>query len=152
MTTPERVSLVDFLSGLDDAAAAEARVAAARIDELARTGNAMEGVERRYLPWAIVGAILFVAGIVLFFMPGTVPRIVTIACIAALPVVAVTYGLHVMPRSRADAAAEDLNLRHFLPHGGIYFAAGDRPACVVRVPPQQATGKSPKISRKDIWW
>ena len=153
MSTPERVALADFLSGLDETTAAEARAAAARIDVLARTGDAMEGIERRYLPFAIGAAVLFVIGVVFFFMPGIVPRLVTIACMAALPVVAVAYGLHVMPRSRADAAAEELNLRHFLPHGGLYFAEGERPACVVRVPAQEATGKQrKKFTSKDMWW
>ena len=152
MTPPQRVSLDDFLARLDETAAAEARVAAARIDELARVGDAMEGIERRFMPWFIGSGVLFVVSLYLFFSPGIVPRLVTILCMGALPAVSVIYGLRVMPRSRADRAAEELNVAHFLPYGGLYFPPGDNPACVVRVPSQTDGPDRPGVTRRDIWW
>lgn len=153
MTVPERVTLAEFLSGLDDASAAEARAAAARIDELARAGRALEGIESRFLAAAGVAAGMFVVGLWLFANPGSASPALTVVCLAGLPAVAVLYALRVMPRTRADRAAEDQNRRHFLPHGGLYFAAGENPACVVRVPPQRAGDRAgAKVTRKDIWW
>ena len=61
MTKHERVTLAEFLGRLEEEPAAEARAAAARIDELSRIGNAMEGIEHRFLPWAVVAAAAFVA-------------------------------------------------------------------------------------------
>lgn len=152
MTAPERLTLSGFLAGLDDASAAEARAAAARIDELARTGNAMDGIERRFLPFVIAAGLAFLAGIVMLLLPGLAPRPITVVCLAVLPLLAGIYALRVIARTRADQAASALNARHFLPHGGIYFAAGRSPACVVRVPAQSGAVKAAGICRKDIWW
>lgn len=152
MTKHERVTLAEFLGRLEEEPAAEARAAAARIDELSRIGNAMEGIEHRFLPWAVVAAAAFVAGVVLFFFPSVVPRWVTVLCLGALPTVAVTYAFRVRPRSRADASIETLNIKYFLPHGGLYFAEGARPACVVVVPAQDGTGPGYKLTQQEIWW
>lgn len=130
---PERTSLDAFVDGLDDEAAADARVAAARIDDLAHAGIAVAGIERRFAPWAILGAAGFVAGFILFFQPGLVPRTLIMALLAILPLVCGIYAWKVRHRTRADNEAEALNKSYFLPHGGIYFPPGDRPACVMRV-------------------
>lgn len=152
MSEHERIALERFLAELDEDPAAEARAAAARIDELAREGWKVEGIERRFLPYFLGAGVLFVIGVVLFSIPGSAPRVVTIACVGALPVLAVIYGLRVIGRTRADVAADDLNRRHFLPHGGLYFAAGERPACVVRVAPQAADPRTVVTpGRKDYW-
>jgi len=115
--------------------AGHASAAAARIDELARVGKAFEGIERRFLPWAIGSAALFIIGIALIFVPGTAGRAVLPICLAALPAVAIAYVWRTSDRTRADNEIEALNREHFAPEGGLYFPAGERPACVVRVPP-----------------
>lgn len=152
MTDRERVDLETFLAGLSEESAAEARAAAARIDDLARTGNALEGVERRFMPAAMISGLAFLVGIYLFLVPGTAPRLVTIACLAALPLTALFYTIRVRPRTAADRDAEHLNVQYFLPNGGLYFAAGPGPACVVRVPSQTHVLAPAKITKKDIWW
>ncbi len=149
---PERVPLAQFLSRLDEASAAEARAAAAKIDELARAGDGLEGIERLFMIPAGIAALAFVAGIWFFFSPGTAPPAVTVACLAALPLILVFYGFRVLSRTRADREAEDLNRRYFLPHGGIYFAAGANPACVIQVAAQSAKDRvDPEITSKDLW-
>lgn len=130
---PERITLADFVADLPDETAAETRAAAARIDELVRVGAAMEGVEARFRRPAIAAAVLLVIGLLLFFNPDLANRWIMVACLAALPVVAIVYARQVMDRSRADARIEDLNRAHFLPHGGFYFPPGNGPALVVRV-------------------
>lgn len=150
----ERVPLETFLAGLDEEAAARARVAAAEIDRLALVGDRMEGIERRYLPWAAAGAILFLIGIWVLFDPRFAPDWPLMAAlIAPLPVVASCYAWAVAPRTRADGAADELNRAHFLPHGGLYFPPGERPAAVVRVdwtppPPEPPISQVPRDPRK----
>jgi hypothetical protein len=150
----ERVALERFLAGLDARAAAEARVAAAEIDRLALVGDRMEGIERRYLPWAAGGALMFAIGVWLLFDPRVQPGWLTLALLlGALPAVAVAYAWAVAPRTRADRATERLNRAHFLPHGGLYFPPGARPAAVVRVdwtplPPEPPISKVPRDPRK----
>jgi hypothetical protein len=150
----ERVPLEAFLAGLDAAAAAEARLAAAEIDRLAVVGDRMEGVERRFLPWAGLGAVLFAVGLWLLFDPRIQPGWPVLAVLlGALPAVAVGYAWTVAPRTRADRAAEALNRAHFLPHGGLYFAPGERAAAVVRVDwtppaPEPPISKVPRDPRR----
>ena len=150
----ERVPLETFLAGLDEAAAGEARVAAAEIDRLALVGDRMEGVERRYLPWAATGALMFAIGLWLLFDPRIQPGWLTLALLlGALPAVGFGYAWAVHPRTRADRAAEKLNRAHFLPHGGLYFPPGPRPAAVVRVrwtppEPEPPISKVPRDPRK----
>ena len=149
----ERVDLERFLAGLDDGAAAEARVAAAEIDRLARVGDAMQGIERRFAPWAAAGAALFALGLWLLFTPTFGAGWWIAVLLAALPGVAIAYSLRVAPRTRADNRAEDLNRKHFLPHGGLYFPPGEREAAVIRVDwtppePEPPISKAPRDPRK----
>ena len=149
----ERVDLDTFLAGLGEAPAAEARVAAAEIDRLARVGDAMEGVERRYLPWAAAGAVMFVLGVWLLFHPTLHVGWWIALMLAVLPGVAIAYALRVAPRTRADNRAEELNRQHFLPHGGLYFPPGEREAAVVRVDwtppePEPPISQVPRDPRK----
>ncbi len=150
----DRVALEAFLAGLEATAAAEARVAAAEIDRLALVGDRMEGIERRYLPWAAGGALLFAAALWLLVDPRVRPGWLLLSLLlGALPAVAAAYAWAVRPRTRADRAAERLNRAHFLPHGGLYFPAGARPPAVVRVvwtppEPEPPISKVPRDPRK----
>jgi hypothetical protein len=150
----ERVPLETFLAGLDENPAAEARVAAAEIDRLALVGDRMEGIERRYLPWGLSAAALFVVGLWLLVDPRIAPGWLPLALLlSALPAVGLHYASAVGPRTRADRAAEKLNRAHFLPHGGLYFPPGERPAAVVRVrwtppEPEPPISEAPRDPRK----
>src|SRR5690606_21715923 len=152
----ERVDLDTFLAGLDEGTAAEARVAAAEIDRLARVGDAIQGIERRFVPWAAAGAVLFALGLWLLFQPAYGAGWWIAVMLAALPGVAVAYAFRVAPRTRADNRAEALNRRHFLPNGGLYFPPGEREAAVVRVdwtppepePPISKVARDPR--KRDI--
>lgn len=111
---------------------------AAEINQLAAPGAALEGVERRYFPWAIGGLILFLIGIVLLFTPrlsAHVPalQLTILTCLGALPAIGAHYALTIRPRTRSDRRIDALNNEHFLPRGGIYFPAGEQPAGVILV-------------------
>lgn len=149
----DRIELDAFLAGLEAAPAAEARVAASEIDRLARAGDAMQGIERRFLPWGGLGAALFIVGLWLLVDPRIAAGWWMAACLSVLPAVAAAYAWRVQPRTRADHAAERLNRSYFLPHGGWYFPPGDRPAAVVLVDwrppePEPPISKVPRDPRK----
>ena len=149
----EKVSLDTFLSDLSTEDAAQVRVAAAEIDNLARIGHAMGAIEDRFRPFAIVSGVAFVIGLVLFFMPDLVNRWLSFVCLIALPVLCAIYAWKTRERTWADSDIEKLNKFFFLPNGGIYFAASETPAGVVRVkytppPPEPPPGTYPKDPRK----
>lgn len=129
---------------------------AGRIDRLSEQADAFGAIESGYVPLARLSAGLFVLGMVLLIFPGWfigVPVLssiwTTLACLAALPVLALHYAWRALPRSRLDAEIEALNRDHFLPLGGIYFAAGAEPAGVVLVDWQDAEEpEGPKDPRK----
>lgn len=151
----------DRLSDIDTALARIARPgietlreSAARIDRLGRIGGRLDGAERHYVPWAILGGIAFLLGFVLFAIPGALGvspnRWIVVSLLSILPVVGILYAIHVMPRSRADAEIDDLNRVHFVPNGGIYFPESDGPACVVRIepPPARTEGEIARSERQ----
>lgn len=160
--------LVDEVDGhLDDVADALARMrrpgpealreAARRIDRLGRIGAQMEGIEHRYLPWVIGGAVLFVAGLVLFFAPGLLNRVPFLAsfwtiliCLGALPAVGIHYARRVLPRSQADTEIDQINREYFIPYGGLYFPESEGPACVItlRDSPKQTEGAKAREERR----
>lgn len=131
--TQERIPLETFIGDLDDATTAELRVAASKIDDLARAGSGLADVERRYLPAFIAAGALFLLGLYLFLNSGLVAGWILALCLMALPAVSIAYAWRVQPRTRADNAAQDLNKAHFLPRGGLYFPDGADGPCVVRV-------------------
>ncbi len=149
----EKVDLTAFLSDLPVEAAAEARIAAAKIDDLARVGETMAGIEIRFKPYAKGAGAMFVLGLVLFFLPDFVNRWISFLCLIALPGICAVYAFKTRERTWADKDIEDLNKAHFLPHGGIYFPVSDTPAGVVRVdymapPAEPSPGTYPKDPRK----
>ena len=135
--------LAEIGKGLDALRASEPgqlRDIAGRIDRLSGQADSFGAIEARYLPLAPVSAALFVLGMVLLIFPSWFSGIpvlssiwTTLACLGALPALAIHYAWRALPRSRLDAEIETLNREHFLPLGGIYFAAGEEPAGVVLV-------------------
>lgn len=144
------VDLESFLKRLSADAAAEARAAAGRMDELERAAQEFEGIERRYAPWALGAALLFVVAAVIvltdavdFRQARSIFGFVGLAAMAAaLPAVAISYALHVRRRTRADRDKLELNRKHFLPHGGLYFPPAGRGAGAVYLTEPQAPGAS----------
>lgn len=139
MTAPRQtVALEEFLAGLPAGAAAGARAAAARIDELERGVRPPNRIERNLAPLAIAALILFVLGVAAFAGLATGLRGVigfggVVLLIAAFPALVFAYSWSVRWRTAADRAKMALNAEHFLPHGGLYFGAPQGDGRVVRV-------------------
>lgn len=132
---------------------------AAQMDQLAAPNAALDGIERRYLPWALGGLAMFIVGLFLLFSPSILSSLHTpqsfvaiLTCLCALPAVGVHYALAIRPRTRTDQKVDALNREHFLPRGGLYFPAGENPAGVVLVDWQRPEPEDPhrlKDPRKD---
>ena len=154
---PERVSLAAFLANLDSEAAAHVKTAAAAMDELERRAQPVRGIEQRLAPVFIASAVAFVVGLILFFAGKNalfgvfswIDNLGITFLLGALPVLGFYYAFRVRWRTRADTRSFELNQSHFIPHGGIYFAAADPSdtPSVVLIDPDQ--GWKPKPSKYD---
>ena len=156
-TAPRRVTLDEFLRSLDSEAAAHVKTAAAAIDELERRAQPVRGIERRLAPVLLASTVAFVLGLILFFagknalfgLFSWIDNLGVTLLLGALPMLGFYYAFRVRWRTRADTRSFELNQTHFIPHGGIYFAATD-PAetpSVVLIDPNQ--GWKPKPSKYD---
>ena len=150
------MSLEDFLARLPEEEAATARVASHEIDRLARTGDGMEHLDLRYRRLLLLSGLAFVAGLLIFPTGFGISRWLAMPFLAMMPVVMMVHAWHVRPRTQADHQAQKLNEAHFLPHGGLYFAPGERAACVVLVDykpppppePEPSLAEAPRDPRK----
>ncbi|MFK7942865.1 MAG: hypothetical protein AB8B85_08150 [Paracoccaceae bacterium] len=111
------------------------------IDRLARQTTHLDGIEQRYLPWALGAGVLFVLGLSFFFYPSLLEATpfasiwTILACLGALPAVGIHYARAVLPRTETDTSIDRLNRQHFIPLGGLYFPKSAGPACVVIIAP-----------------
>lgn len=138
----ERIDLDLFLANLPGAEAGQLRAEAARIDELERYAMPVRGIEQT-LRWPfIIAVVMFLAGLALFIVDNRHLEISRVwigdiglcVLLGALPVLTIYYAFKVRWRTRADKLAFDINKRHFLPHGALYFPASgttEKPAVVI---------------------
>jgi hypothetical protein len=141
---PETQSLEEFLAGLPDEDAANAQVAAARIDELEREAGPPGWIERNLIWLVAVSLVLFVIGAGALFGVFAWGRVVLglggiTIMVGAFPAVMLTYLLSVRGRTGADHEKMALNEAHFLPHGGLYFGGNGGTGKVTRVSPPKKT-------------
>lgn len=158
------VDLEAFLAGLPEAEAAEARAAAARIDELERWIGPPGWIERNFVRLSAVTLVLFVLGIagVIGVFAGwrfTIGIGGVVLLVSAFPALMLAYLVAVRGRTRLDHAKMALNERHFMPHGGLYFGAprGDGKVLLVRVAKhapdlRQRTHAQYAAATKQRWW
>lgn len=151
------IPLETFLARLSDDVAGEARAIAGRIDELDRSVRHLDGIELKYLPWALIAILLFIASGFLLLSEGQVFRSVRaivgptgmIGMAGALPVLGIIYSFKVRGRTRADSQKFELNKTAFVPHGGIYFPSTDgKEGTVYLVDPSKES--MPKRRDEDI--
>ena len=141
MSAPrETVPLEVFLAELDPEAATAARTAAARMDALERQVGPPSWLERNLISLGLIALALFVAGAGALI--GILPWLRSViglggitALVMLFPGLMVAYLVSVRGRTAIDNEKMALNDRHFIPHGGFYFAAprDGGTAMVVRV-------------------
>lgn len=130
--------LETFLAALPDEDAAEARVAAERIDALERQIGPPGWIERNLMWLAAAALVLFglgVGGLVGVFASGreTIGLGGVTLMVSAFPALMLAYLLSVRRQTRLDHEKMALNERFFLPHGGLYFGDAAGAGKVVRV-------------------
>jgi len=144
----ESTDLETFLAALPADDAAQARVAAARIDALERQIGPPGWIEHNLIWLAVASLALFVIGVTgligifawgrAFFGLGGVTLMVS-----AFPALMLAYLFSVRGRTGLDHEKMALNEQHFLPHAGLYLGAPQEPGRsgpgkVVRVDRPQA--------------
>jgi len=126
----DSTDLESFLAALPEEDAAQARVAAARIDALERQIGPPVWIERNLIWLAVASLILFglgLTGLIGVFAWGraTLGLGGVTLMVSAFPALMLAYLLSVRGQTRRDHAKMALNESHFLPHGGIYFGTRD---------------------------
>lgn len=146
--TRKTETLAAFLARLPDEDAAAARAAAAQIDAFERQIGPPGWIERNLLVLGTGAALLFVLGLVGFFLglQGLVSLGTVVLPLSAMPVLVLAYLLSVRGRTRLDDAKMALNEKHFLGHGGIYFGAPAGEGKVLRV--KRPTAGEPDLRSK----
>ncbi len=128
----QNIDLETFLESLPAEAAANARAAAARIDELEHAAQRIGAVDRKYIflfagagILALAAAAMTLGGYPLFSRSnGTLGDLAVLVMAGALPLLIVFYSLRMRERTRLDQKKFELIETYFMPYNGIYFPPG----------------------------
>lgn len=128
----QTMDLETFLSSLPTEAAANARAAAARIDELEHAAQRIGKSDRQYvIAFTIAGILALVAtymalgGYRLYSGGhGQLDDLVILVMAGAFPAMIFIYSLRMRERTKLDQKKFDLIETYFMPHDGIYFPPG----------------------------
>ncbi len=165
-TTRPMVPLEAFLAELPEDDAAEARAAAARIDALEREVGPPGWLERHLVPLGLGALVLFTIGVLtlLGHMAGLrsfLGLAAVVPLVAAFPLLVLAYVWSVRGRTRLDRQKMELNERHFLPHGGLYFGARNGEGKVMRVEVrpeaepnlrERTEALYGEVTKRRFWW
>lgn len=126
------IDLEIFLEDLPATAAANARAAAARIDELERAAQHIGKSDRHYIiafavtgVFAIIAAYMALGGYELFTGGyATLGDVAVLVMAGAFPLLIVIYSLRMRERTKLDKKKYEIIETYFLPYNGIYFPPG----------------------------
>ena len=144
--TEHIVSLDAFLARLTDEDAAELRALAAQIDALEREVGPPNWIERNILWLGAAALALFGLGLAAFIggftgMMTAVGLGGVVLMVAGFPALIFAYLLSVRSHTRIDDRKMELNEKHFLPRGGVYFGAAHGDGKVLLVAPPAEKGE-----------
>lgn len=148
----KNIDLETFLDGLPAEAAANARAAASRIDELERAAQRIGQSDRRYIKlFAGAGVLGLSAAVMTFggahlFGKGNVDLgdVAVMAMAGAFPLLILVYALRMRERTKIDQQKFQIIETYFLPYDGIYFAPGpDNNTGTVSVSPRAQDWRRP---------
>jgi len=126
------IDLETFLESLPEEAAADARAAAARIDELERVAQRIGQSDQRYVKLfagaiilALIATYMALGGIDLFLGgTGSFKDFAVLGMASVFPILVVVYTLRMRERTRIDQQKFHIIETCFLPWDGIYFPPG----------------------------
>lgn len=124
------IDLDTFLEDLPATAAANARAAAARIDELERAAQRIGEADRHYVTaFAISGVLAMIAAYMalgghdLFNGgDGTLLDFTVLIMAGAFPLMILLYSLRMRERTKLDQEKFEIIKTYFMPFNGIYFS------------------------------
>ncbi len=145
----KNIDLETFLESLPVEAAANARAAAARIDELERAAQRIGRSDRRYVfLFAGAGLLGLAAAVMTFggyhlFGKGYMAsgEFAVLAMAGVFPILLLVYSLRMRERTKIDQQKFRIVETYFLPYDGIYFPPG----------PGQKTGTISVSLRASAW-
>jgi hypothetical protein len=158
------VDLETFLESLPTEAAAKARAAAARIDELERAALRIGKSDRRYVvlfagavALALVAAVMALGGYDLFrTATGDYGDLAVLVMAGIFPLLVLIYGLRMRERTRIDREKFEIIETYFLPHDGIYFPPGPgRRKGMVSISPGASAWRKPdteNVKKAKMYW
>lgn len=162
----QTIPLEAFLAVLPPDEAAQARASAARIDALERQIGPPGWLEQHLMGLGLGALVLFTLGVLLLAgravgLVGAIGSGAVVPMLAAFPALVLAYVWSVRGRTRLDREKMDLNERHFMPHGGIYFGARGGTRTVMRVERSEkpeptlrdrAHALHAEATRRRWWW
>jgi hypothetical protein len=124
------IDLETFLEGLPETAAANAKAAAARIDELERAAQRIGKSDRQYVMafagagvLALIAAFMTLGGYNLFEGGyAALDDLVVPVLAGVFPLMILIYSLRMRERTRIDQEKFEIIETYFLPYNGIYFS------------------------------
>jgi len=158
------IDLETFLESLPEEAAANARAAATRIDELERAAQRIGESDRRYVK-AFAGAILLALAATYLALGGTdlflggtgnFGDFAVLAMAAVFPLLVVVYSLRMRERTRIDQQKFHIIETCFMPYDGIYFPPGpERKQAMVSISPGAKAWRKPNTKdakKAKMYW
>lgn len=159
-----QIDLETFLEGLSEEDAANARAAAARIDEIEHAAQRIGQSDRQFIKlFGLAGITTLIAA---YLALGGYPMfqggqahfadVVILLMASAFPVLVLVYSLKMNERTKLDRKKFEIIEAYFLPHDAIYLPAGpDRPAPVVALTEKPRGWERPpetKIKTPGRYW
>ena len=128
----QNIDLETFLENLPTEAAANARAAAAHIDELEHAAQRIGKSDQQYiLAFAVAGVLALVAAVMVLggyelFSGGyfTLGDWAILAMVSAFPIMILVYSLRMSERTKLDQKKYEIIETYFMPFNGIYFPPG----------------------------
>lgn len=123
------IDLETFLEDLPETAAANAKAAAARIDELERAAQRIGKSDGNYIiafsvtgVLALIAAYMILGGYTLFTGGnGAVSDLAVLFMAGGFPMMIVIYSLRMRERTKLDQQKFEIIETYFMPYNGIYF-------------------------------
>lgn len=159
-----QIDLETFLDGLSEEDAANARAAAARIDEIEHAAQRIGGSDKKFMKlFGLAGITTMVAAYLALggyhmFQGGQAhfADVVILLMASAFPVLVLVYSLKMNERTKLDRKKFEIIEAYFLPHDAIYLPAGpDRATPIVAVTEKPRGWERPpetKIKKPGRYW
>lgn len=162
----KQIDLETFLKDLPEEEAANAKAAAAHIDELEHASQRIGASDRRYVKLFAGAAACTLAAIIISFNASemfhggeaSLLDLVILLLAAAFPVLVIVYSIKMNERTKLDRKKFEIIEAHFLPYDAIYLPPGpNREKGIVAIAPkaggwQRKPEPKEKVKKPGWYW